>query len=227
MYKVSKSISLVFLFLLTLFFITSKVSAVELSVEAPQETLKIGEVFDFKINIDTKGQSVNKQEFYVTYEKQYIEFQAGGFYAGNFFEDIQYSPVEDGKIYVIATNSSVKSGTGNIAVIKFKIIATAPGSAVLCAVLPITPTPTPGPTSSNSCNQSCTPGSCGNSLVCNTNVNPPVCLNPNCPPDKQVNCVCQVTTPTALPKSGSVQQVLAYSTIAFGLILTAIVLRMI
>lgn len=191
---------LFFLFFSVLTLVPESVLAVELSVEAPQETLQIGQVFDFIVNIDTEGESITKQEFYIVYEDEYLELQSGGVYAGDFFENVQYSPVEAGKIYVVATNSTPKSGTGTVAIVKFKIIAEAPGSAVLCAVLPITPTPTIQPT---------------------TPQNTPL------PTSTPVPGTTVYPTPTALPQSGSVQQVLMYSFIAFGFILIAGALRMI
>ena len=132
-------------------FIAKNVLAIDLSVEAPQELLVQGQVFDFKVNIDTQGESITKQEFYFTYEKEYVEFQS--LLAGDFFDNVSYSKVEEGKLYVIGELSAPKSGSGLVAVSKLKIIATAPGTSQLCGVLPITPTPigqltdTPAPTS--------------------------------------------------------------------------------
>ncbi|HLL60356.1 MAG TPA: cohesin domain-containing protein [Candidatus Nitrosocosmicus sp.] len=159
------------------------VYAVEISVEAPQEVLKQQEIFDFKVNIDTQGESISVQELYVTYDTQYVEFQEGGFLAGDFFDSVEYSKVEDGKIYVKATSTTPKSGSGLIAVVKLKIIATAPGSATLCAAEPITPAePTPTP-------------------------------------------VVSTPTPTSLPKTGAIGNVLAYSSAGVSLIVLAGLVR--
>lgn len=59
--------------------------------------------------------------------------------------------------------------------------------------------PPTNPPKKPGCNEVCTPNSCGDSLVCNTNVNPPVCLNPNCAPNDQTNCICHTPTPTNTP----------------------------
>lgn len=145
------------LILLILIVFPIEVKAVELSVEAPQEQLTRGQVFDWKVNIDTQGESVSKQEFYFTYDTQYLELQS--FLAGDFFDNVSYSKLEAGKLYVVAESTTAKSGSGLVAVGRMKIIAQAPGSSQLCAVIPITPTPsgqptptgqlttTPGPTS--------------------------------------------------------------------------------
>jgi len=118
--------------------------AIDISTEAPQEVLIRGQVFDWKVNINTQGESIKKQEFYFTYEKDYIEFQS--LLAGDFFDNVSYSKVKEGKLYVIGESSSPKSGSGLVALAKMKIIAEAPGASQLCAVLPITPTPTGQPT---------------------------------------------------------------------------------
>lgn len=135
-----KKIILFFIF----FFIVRNVLAVDISTEAPQEVLVRGQVFDWKVNIDTQGESITKQEFYFTYEKDYVEFQS--LFAGDFFDNVSYSKVEEGKLYVIGESSSAKSGSGLVAIAKMKIIASAPGASQLCAVVPITPTPTGQPT---------------------------------------------------------------------------------
>lgn len=127
-----------------LIFITKNVLAIYISTEAPQEVLVRGQVFDWKINIDTQGESIKKQEFYFTYEKEYVEFQS--LLAGDFFDNVSYSKVEEGKLYVIGESSAPKSGSGLVAIAKMKIIASAPGASQLCAVVPITPTPTGQPT---------------------------------------------------------------------------------
>jgi LPXTG-motif cell wall-anchored protein len=142
-----KFFSILFLcFFVFEYFFSQSIYAVEVSVEAPTDILKEGDTFDFKINIDTQGESVSKQEFYVTYDSQYVQFQDGGFLAGDFFDSTSYSKIEDGKLYVLAESTTPKSGSGLIAIVKLKIIATAPGSTTLCAIAPIESSPTPIPT---------------------------------------------------------------------------------
>lgn len=125
-------------------FVVGNVLAIDISTEAPQEVLVRGQVFDWKVNIDTQGESITKQEFYFTYEKEYVEFQS--LLAGDFFDNVSYSKVEEGRLYVIGESSAPKSGSGLVALVKMKIIASAPGTSQLCAVVPITPTPTGQPT---------------------------------------------------------------------------------
>lgn len=140
--KILKNFFLLF-FLFFVIFTAFPVLAVDLSIEVPQETLVRGQVFDWKVNIDTQGQSITKQEFYFTFESQYLELQE--FLAGDFFENVSYSVVENGKIYVLGENTQPKSGSGLVAVARMKIIAESPGSAQLCAVTPVSPTPTSPP----------------------------------------------------------------------------------
>jgi LPXTG-motif cell wall-anchored protein len=160
--------------------------ALELSVEAPGDVLTQGQVFDFKVNIDTQGESVSKQEFLVTYDTRYVEFQDGGFLAGDFFDSVSYNKLEDGKLYVLAESTTPKSGTGLIAIVKLKIVATAPGSTNICAATPIEATPTPVPT---------------------TPVSVPT------------------TPPTALPKTGSENNILVYSLFGISFIGMSLLIR--
>lgn len=181
-----KIFSILFLcFFVFEYFFSQATYAVEVSVEAPTDVLTEGQTFDFKINIDTQGESVDKQEFYVTYDSQYVQFQDGGFLAGDFFDDTSYSKVADGKIYVLATSTTPKSGSGLIAIVKLKIIATAPGSTTLCAIAPVETTPTP--------------------TIAPTDV--------------------PLATPTALPKTGSENSLMAYTAIGLSCFLLAAAIR--
>lgn len=138
------------LFCLSVFAIP--VHAVELSVEAPNETLVRGQTFDFKINIDTKGQSITKQSIIFSYDKALVEF-ANILEAGDFFDSVGYQPDATGKILLVGESAKAKSGTGLVAVVKMKIIATSAGSTQLCSAVPLDVTPTtaqtikPSPTS--------------------------------------------------------------------------------
>ena len=141
-----KKFFLVFIWVfLSGFFFPSKVlGKVDFSIEVPQEQLVRGEVFDWKVNITVEGETVTREEFYFTYDANSLELQE--FLAGDFFNDVSYTEVEKGKLYVVGTSNTPKSGSGLVAVAKMKIIASEPGSAQLCAVLRITPTPTQPPT---------------------------------------------------------------------------------
>lgn len=140
MKKFIKSILIIVLFLfLAVFF--KQTYAIELSVEAPQEMLMRDQVFDWKVNIDTQGESIQKQEFYFTYEKDYLKMEA--FMAGDFFDNVSFAEVEPGKLYVEGKSNSPKSGSGMVALARMKIIADSPGTANLCAATLIQSTPTP------------------------------------------------------------------------------------
>jgi hypothetical protein len=118
--------------------------AVELSVEAPNETLTRGQTFDFKVNIDTQGKSITKQSIIFSYDKTLVEF-ANILEAGDFFDSVGYQPDPSGKILLVGESAKAKSGTGLVAIVKMKIIATSAGSTQLCSAVPldITPTVTP------------------------------------------------------------------------------------
>lgn len=118
---------------------------VDFSLELPQEQLVRGQVFDWKVNITVEDETVTKEEFYFTYDANLLERQE--FLAGDFFENVSYTEVEKGKLYVVGESNTPKSGSGLVAVARMKIIASEPGSAQLCAVLRITPSPTQSPTS--------------------------------------------------------------------------------
>lgn len=118
---------------------------VNLGLELPkEEQLTRGQVFEWKVNITVEEETVREEQFYFTYDTNSLELQ--GFFAGDFFDTVSYNEVEKGKIYVLAESSTPKSGSGTVAVVKMKIIAESPGTAQLCAVLRITPTPTGQPT---------------------------------------------------------------------------------
>lgn len=135
------------IFTLLFFILFSNPSyAVDLSVEAPSETLVRGSTFDFKIYIDTKGTSIAKQSMIFSYDKAAVEF-ADVVEAGDFFDSVGYQP-DTGKILIVGESTKAKSGTGLIATVKMRIIAQAAGSTQLCSVVPldVTPSPTIGPT---------------------------------------------------------------------------------
>lgn len=136
---------IVFSITLSFFLFVKPIQAIDLSVEAPQEMLMRGQTFEWKVNIDTQGESIQTQEFYFTYEKDYLEMES--FMAGNFFDNVSYAELEPGKLYVKGEANSPKTGSGLVAIARMKITAESPGSANLCAATLIQPTNTPVPTS--------------------------------------------------------------------------------
>lgn len=130
--------------ILVLCFFISPVYAVDLSVEAPSETLVRGQTFDFKIYIDTKGKAISKQSMIFSYDKSAVEF-ADILEAGDFFDSVGYQP-DSGKILVVGESAKAKSGTGLIATVKMRIVAASAGSTQLCTVVPLEVTPTVAPT---------------------------------------------------------------------------------
>lgn len=132
---------IIFLSLFFLFFTAKNAFAVTLSVEAPQDVLTQGQTFDFKVNIDTKGTSISKENILFTYDKQYVQFD-GVVEAGDFFDNVAFAKKTEGEVIIVADSQAAKSGSGLVAVVKLKIIATAPGSAQLCAATTMSITPT-------------------------------------------------------------------------------------
>lgn len=185
--------------LLFLFVFAVPIKAIDLSVEAPESMLSIGQSFEWKVNIDTQGQSIKNQEFYFTYEKNYLQMEA--FMAGDFFDQVSYAEIEAGKLYVKGESNTPKTGSGLVAIAKMKIIAQVPGSANLCAATLIQPTTSPSPTSQ--------------------------LLTPTSRPTQSLINTPGVNTPTSLLKSGESKKLINYSIFGGIFLIIALLIRFI
>lgn len=138
-----RMISVSFFLVLFLFIFISPVYAVDLSVEAPSQTLVRGQTFDFKVNIDTQGKSITKQSMIFSYDPAVVQF-ANILSAGDFFDSVGYQP-DTGKILIVGESAKAKSGTGLVATVKMTITADSAGSTQLCTVSALDITPTKAP----------------------------------------------------------------------------------
>lgn len=149
-----KSIIILITFLFALFlWVPKSQAAILMSIEAPSEELVRQQEYDFLVTIDTFGEQVGNIKASVDYQSQYLELVSVN--NGNFFNTISHTTPSVGKIELTGSNTSPKAGSGTFAIVRFKLIATAPGSTTLCTVTPITETtPIPSPTTPPSCGQS-------------------------------------------------------------------------
>lgn len=204
------------LFFLSLFVAVGQANALSMTIVPPSQELVRDQEYDFVVSIDTFNEAITTTQGRVTYETQYLQFVS--LTKGNFFDSVTYTDETTGTIIVTGTNTSAKNGSGTFAIVRFKLIATAPGSTTLCAVAPLTPTGTPAPTGSlQSCSLSCTAtADCANGLTCINGM----CLNSSCP--AETDCICPVPTkippPEAIPTSGMAIGWQIGSLVALGLI---------
>ena len=222
-----KKIAVVFglLCFIFLFFFSTQVNAITFLLEAPPSPLTRGEEYDFVITVDTFNSSVDTAQADMTYETQYLELVSVT--KGSFFDSIDYEETETGVIRLTGTNSTAKSGSGTFAIVRYKLIADAPGQTTLCTVAPVnnpTPVPTAGPTTPPlaQCTQSCTSNTdCSSGLSCIDSM----CLNASCP--AETDCICPLPTkaayPTAVPTAGIDIGWRVGSIIALGLISLGVV----
>lgn len=132
-----------FLLILAALFIPKWARAISFNVVPPSGTLTRDQEYDFFITVDTQGEQITTTRARVTYESQYLQLVSVT--NGDFFDSITNEETQVGSILLTGTNNTAKAGSGNFAVIRFKLIATAPGSTTLCTVAP-EDTPTPVPT---------------------------------------------------------------------------------
>ncbi len=120
------------------------VYATQFNLIAPSGTLTRGTNIQFTVTVDTEGQTISSTQIGMTYKTdvlQYIETKAG-----DAFPNVTTATQDGGKLIFTATNDNGFSGSGNLAVVTFKLIATAPGSTELCVLFNPATTPTAGPT---------------------------------------------------------------------------------
>lgn len=124
--------------------ITHTVEAAKYDLIAPTGALQRGQDVQFTINIDTEGKTLTNTTIGMTYQTGPLQYVSTT--PGDAFPTVTAQVQDGGKIIFTASNPSGFSGTGTFAVVTFKIIATASGSAELCVLFNPETTPTPGPT---------------------------------------------------------------------------------
>ena len=138
-----------FILSLSLFMIPKTAHAVSYDLIAPTGELQRGQDVQFTINIDTEGQTLTAGTIGMTYQTEPLQYISTT--PGDAFPTVKTKTQEGGKLIFKATNPSGFSRTGTFAVVTFKIIATAPGTAELCVLFnpeetPTQPPPPPQPT---------------------------------------------------------------------------------
>jgi len=139
-----KKIILITIFLLFIFFSPKKSFATRYNLVLPSGTFERGQNYDFTINIDTQGATVNSGAIGVSYDTQYLEYVSVT--AGETMTEVSSSPAGDGRLILNGTNSNGFNGTGIFAKITFKLIAQAPGETEICVLWSPEEQPTPTPT---------------------------------------------------------------------------------
>lgn len=196
----------------SLVFLNQSAYALIFTIEAPGGTYVRGEEYDFTVTINTMGEAISTTSSTVTYDTQYLELVSVT--NGNFFDSITHTTPTTGTVNIVGTSATAKTGSGNFAIVRFKLIAGTAGSTELCTVAPDT-TPTTVPLLQ--CGSTCTTSSeCTSGMSCIENL----CLNPSCP--SEPDCICAQPTsapvPTALPKTGMARGWQIGSVVAFAFV---------
>jgi len=139
-----KKIILITISFLFMFFSPKKSFATKYRLDLPSGTFERGQSYDFTINIDTQGATVNSGTIGVNYDTQYLEYV--GVTAGETMTEVSSSPAGDGRLILNGTNTNGFNGTGVFAKITFKLIAQAPGETQICVLWNPEQTPIPTPT---------------------------------------------------------------------------------
>ncbi len=159
--------SLVLVLLLCSLFFVGSVEAISYTIVAPAGQLVRDQEYDFTVNVNTDEQAITSGRASVTFQSQYLQYVSTT--PGDFFATVTYTPGTS-TVELVGTNTSAKSGSGTFATVRFKLIATAPGSTELCTVaeVPTTPTVTIVPTTAIACFSSCTSSgsSCPSGMSC-------------------------------------------------------------
>ncbi|MCR4329468.1 MAG: cohesin domain-containing protein [Candidatus Roizmanbacteria bacterium] len=126
---------------ISLVFFCTSAQAVYYGITGPSGQVVNGQEYEWTITVDTQGQALTDGAAAVTFDTQYLQYVSTT--PGDFFNSVSASPSAT-VVTLTGTNLSAKSGTGTFAKVKFKLIASGPGSTELCTVAPVTtPTPTP------------------------------------------------------------------------------------
>lgn len=133
---------LLFLIVVSAFFVVKSAHAVFYGITGPSGEVVRGQEYEWTVTVNTQGQAMTQAVAAVTFDSQVLQYVSTT--PGDFFNSVSSSPSTT-TVVLTGTNLSAKSGTGTFAKVKFKLIATAPGSTELCTVAPVT-TPTPAPT---------------------------------------------------------------------------------
>lgn len=118
--------------------------ATQFNLIAPSGTLTRGQNIQFTITIDTENQSLTSTQIGMTYKTDVLQYVSTT--PGDAFPTVTTDTQTGGRLVFTATNNNGFSGAGNLAVVTFKLIATAAGSTELCVLFNPATTPTLAPT---------------------------------------------------------------------------------
>lgn len=135
-----------FVFIFIPMFFSRPVFATKYYLIAPSGTLQRGTEIKFTITIDTEGQAVANPLIGMTYKSDALQYIS--IVPGNTYTNISITPDASNNLVISGSSDTPFTGSGDLAYVTFKIIATAPGSTDLCVLFAPTTTPTPGVTSS-------------------------------------------------------------------------------
>jgi hypothetical protein len=131
-----------FLLLLLLSGISGKsVFAVTYDLIAPSGTLTRGQEVQFTINVDTEGQTLTNAVIGMSYKSDVLQYISTA--AGDAFPTISTDTSTAGQLIFTASNTGGFSGSGTLAIVTYKLIASAPGSTELCVLFNPQDTPPP------------------------------------------------------------------------------------
>lgn len=120
-------------------------AATQLDLSIPPGPYSRGQSFQVSITMNTQGGTVSSLTTGLTYDTTFLEYQST--LPGDAMDSVTAEPSGTGKYILRGTKGSGGfSGSGTFALVNFKIIASAPGSTEICALVPVSennPTPPP------------------------------------------------------------------------------------
>ncbi|MDO8610630.1 MAG: cohesin domain-containing protein [bacterium] len=133
----------IFLFIFICIAIPQKTLALSYDLIPPSGTLNRGDDVQFTMTVNTDGQSVSSAQIGMTYDATLLQYVSTTL--GDTFTTVDANTSEGGKIIFNASNTAGFNGTGNFAVVTFKIIASASGKTDICVLFNPSTTPTSSP----------------------------------------------------------------------------------
>ena len=129
MKKFFRTILLTLGFFLFSSLVFGKVQAANLKFDAPSVSATAGNTFDVDIIVDTGGEEIYSIDAYISFDSDVVEAQSVS--EGTFFPTV-LNDITEGRVYVaglVDDAAGSKSGTGTVATITFKALAS--GSTTL------------------------------------------------------------------------------------------------
>jgi hypothetical protein len=125
-------------------FVRKESHALRFTLVEPSGSFVQGQDVEFKINIDTQGETLTTVQVNLSYKTQYLQYISAS--PGAFFPNVAADDLGGGMVQIAGSVNSGepgKTGTGLFASIVFRIIYDASGQTDLCTIISNTPTPVP------------------------------------------------------------------------------------